>query len=607
MLESEENTSRNWWRRLRQRLANNQDMMYLGLFAFLLLCSSIMVSLVTVLLVQPSQATRKPLMLVGVPPAASNLVNVPAPPPPSLPETSIPTISPKQPLLSVPKSFEEYEENDSDRVGDSSGELFFATLNNIKEDANSSLEERRSPPALYPVEPELRDDSDDASSLHLESDQDGDNPATLIHINLNLLKRILQDNRKGLLPKVAAASSPSSSSSSSLTPRQNLLVDRGFSINGRLDFEKNNVVDTEEQNPDEPDLDDYIMILDPPQDESSSSSSNEQPQQRQQQHVFDVMHRVWANYELNTFEANSAASLTIFWAFDQSSVPDQTAYYAVMKNRHRETFKFVDISRKLTHYQRTQLIRNAIRDAMNEWSVSLHRLVVFREIPYKQTNLHKRVLIIGFRTQKHRDERTGESDTFGDTSTNTIAHAAFNVLHLNNLYEYQLMPRPITAEVPLILPYGPSEMDDAAIAAAAAATVTTEALSSASSSQQQQQQQQRRRAYHLYLATQQDFAKIYNISFARLYPRIRQPRTMTERINLAAVLIHELGHVLGLSHYLGTYQQLRFEPHLLDSYSIMAPVYNEKLAMLTALDKLAVNALFQTLRNEARAAQNQTL
>lgn len=302
-------------------------------------------------------------------------------------------------------------------------------------------------------------------------------------------------------------------------------------------------------------------------------------------HVFEVMHRVWANEELNAFwhaterpapvydNRTSTPCLNIFWAFDHNSLPPRTSFYAIVNITTAEP-RFVEIGASINRHQRLTLIRNAIKDAMNEWSVALKRVVVFREIPYTRLQLDheefSRVVIVAFRDPVHREEHRDISDNFNTTE---IAHAAYNLLHLNNLYHYQLMPRPITTAIPVVIAAnGEPELSDG--------------------------------VYHLFLAERARFHSVFNVSFAELYPRIARDQRMDSSINLAAVLIHEIGHVLGLSHYVGRYvTDTDIDTDVHDGSSMMASYYNEDLSMLTPLDKLAINDLFQRLRLHARKIQ----
>lgn len=302
-------------------------------------------------------------------------------------------------------------------------------------------------------------------------------------------------------------------------------------------------------------------------------------------HIFEVMHNLWANEELNAFwhaierpspvydNTTSTPTLNIFWAFDHNSLPPRTSYYAIVNITTAP--RFVEISASLNEHQRITLIRNAIKDAMNEWSSALKRIVVFREIPYTRLQLDheefSRVVIVAFRDPVHREEHRDVSDNFNTTE---IAHAAYNLLHLNTLYHYQLMPRPITTAIPVVIAAnGEPELSDG--------------------------------VYHLFLVERSRFHSVFNVSFADLYPHIAHDQAMDSSINLAAVLIHEIGHVLGLSHYVGRYvSETSIDTDVHDGSSMMASYYNEDLTMLTPLDKLAINGLFERLRLRAQKIQS---
>lgn len=301
-------------------------------------------------------------------------------------------------------------------------------------------------------------------------------------------------------------------------------------------------------------------------------------------YVYAILHGLWSSSSLNSFvwqdshklaslqgrlfeRGTTVPSLAIFWTLDQDSIPPTTEFFAIFVSDVASDLRFVDVSSLLTFQQRVWLMRACIVDALNEWANALEYAVNFYEIEYTKENRENehfsRVLVIAFRDAIHSDEHLLDPDQ-GFTA-NDIAHAGYNQLHLNRNFNFQLIPRPISTLIPLVM-RDRDLRDD--------------------------------KNFALYMTNPDDFFALTSLSYRHVYSEIGRESAMNVNLNLAAVLLHETGHVLGLSHYIGQFvDDLRIETGSADdATSMMASFYSEKLSTLTPLDKMAINILFHRLK-----------
>lgn len=113
--------------------------------------------------------------------------------------------------------------------------------------------------------------------------------------------------------------------------------------------------------------------------------------------------------------------------------------------------------------------------------------------------------------------------------------------------------------------------------------------------------------YALYMTDQTGFLELTLLSYRHVYPEIVHNSEIEDaNLNLAAVFLHEAGHVLGLSHYIGNFvDELHVETGSIDdTTSMMASFYNEKVSTLTPLDKMAINILFHRLKLSIENVRN---
>nr|WQF02837.1 MAG: metalloproteinase [Apis mellifra filamentous-like virus] len=153
----------------------------------------------------------------------------------------------------------------------------------------------------------------------------------------------------------------------------------------------------------------------------------------------------WASKSTNWYRLKQGSVPTIepimkvYWTLNYESFKKADINYYTLLYKKNETNmmpSLVPANKILAESQKLVILKTLISDAFELWSEVLHRKVVFEYTPYtselKKFKHFGLILVISATKYVHYNEHTGERCTFHSDST--LAHAHPNMIHINRDY-----------------------------------------------------------------------------------------------------------------------------------------------------------------------------
>lgn len=316
---------------------------------------------------------------------------------------------------------------------------------------------------------------------------------------------------------------------------------------------------------------------------------------------YDVLHTLWLEERINGFLVTKSAenaqnkrfynnsveavrslftivkpTIRIFYTIDTASLRLLNVKIIGMIDRYNEStpdrvlFKMalLDVAPYIDETQRITILKTAIMDAFDAWNTAMNHTIDFAYLPYdaklRLSKNFNKIIVVAAKRFYHLDEHTLTDHSFA--STDTLAHAGVNVLHIN------------VNSVPFFLaPHKQRKHLETASLIEAAQSLRIETL--------------RVDQAKTKFSFADDKSMFYRIN--RYFQEKR--RTVAGKTTcLYCTIMHEIGHILGLGHARSK-----------DSLMYMSVIKDDEY--ITETDKNAARYLYERVEKQENTIYNKLI
>lgn len=237
-----------------------------------------------------------------------------------------------------------------------------------------------------------------------------------------------------------------------------------------------------------------------------------------------IEHSYWSSRNPTFINKNQIKVLAIPWTVNCDELNDSFRFFGFCGN------KIVDITEKLNSQQRCFLFHDLVQNAFSFWLRPFGKAIVAQYVPIKvlTKDIHKDIIIVRPTNFSHYNYHLNSFEDFG--SNIILGHASFNYIHINNERTVSIINNHYTSHFLNICKNSSS--------------VTTRYSKQCSQTLgiclPRNPMKPRFIYYMRNLFFNQNILNKFQLDNLNLL--------FNSTYNLQQILIHELGHVLGLSH-----------------------------------------------------------